>query len=84
MSAPARVSKPDVFAPPKVRSVDVQYRPRDAEFALLRAHALEYDGRWVALDGDQSLGAAPELDDILDRLTPDERERALFHRVVIE
>jgi hypothetical protein len=83
MSVSAR-RESNVDAPPKLKAVDVQDRPRDAEFAWLRAHALEYDGQWVALDGDRLLGASLVLDEILEKITPEERERALFHRVVVE
>ena len=82
MAQPARVRQADVFAPPRVKSVPVTDRPRDAEFAWLRAHAQEYVGQWVALDGANLLGAAPGLKDLLARMTPADRAlKPLFHRV---
>ena len=85
MSHSARTVKADVFAPPVVKSVPLQDRPRDAEFAWLRDHAQDYNGQWVVLDGPTLLASGPNLRDILRLLTPEQRERnPLFHRVDLD
>ena len=85
MALPARVIKTDVFAPPSVRSVPLLDRPREAEFNWLRAHAREYAGQWVALDGCRLLGAHCQLRALLSQLTAADRERnPLFHRVDLD
>lgn len=85
MAGPARVLKPDVTAPPEVRSVPILDRSRDAEFAWLKANAQEYPGQWVALDGASLLGSAPRLRDLLQQLGPVVQERnPLFHRVDVD
>lgn len=48
-------SAADVSAPPTVKVVPLADRPRTAEFEWLRAHAREYAGQWVALDGSRLL-----------------------------
>ena len=65
MSDPVRLLKSDLTAPPEVRSVPILDRSRDAEFSLLKQHAQEYLGRWLALDGAKLLGSAPRLRDLL-------------------
>lgn len=85
MSAPARPAGIDVFAPPVVKRSTLLDRDRSAEFAWLRAHAKEYAGQWVALDGGKLLGSGFLLRDVLDRLSAAERaSNPLFHRVDID
>jgi hypothetical protein len=74
--------KADVFAPPLVKSVPLQDRARDAEFAWLRNHAQDHKGQWVVLNGAMLLAWGPRLQDILRKLSSAERERdPLFHWV---
>ena len=69
-----------MFARPVVKSVPLQDRARDMEFAWLRKHAQDHRGEWVVLDGASLLASGPELKDILRKLSPAERERdPLFH-----
>lgn len=82
MPRSARTAKTDVFAPPVVKPVPIQDRPRNAEFAWLREHAQEYVEQWVVLDGSELVASGPRLQDVLRRLTPAQRERnPLFHWV---
>lgn len=85
MAGPARLLKPDVTAPPEVKPVPILAPSRDAEFAWLKAHALEYPGQWVALDGVNLLGSALRLKDLLQQLGSLVQERnPLFHRVDVD
>ena len=75
----------DVSAPPTVKTASVVDRPRPAEFDWLRENAREYAGQWVALDGSRLLGVAPDLEDLLRRLQPADRElNPLFHRIDLD
>jgi len=58
-----RVVAPAVVRISTIRGVD---RGRDLEW--LRAHASEYSGRWVAVDGGALLAEAPSLAEVLDRV----------------
>lgn len=85
MANPTRETKTDVYAPPVVKRVPIQDRPRDAEFAWLREHAPEYRGQWVALDGATLLGAAFRLQELFSLIGPAGRQRdPLFHRVDVD
>lgn len=85
MALPVRKVEFDVFSPPKVKSVPLLDRLREAEFPWLRQHAREYAGQWVALDGSHLLGSALRLKDLLAQLSEGARQRnPLFHRVDVD
>jgi hypothetical protein len=84
MALPTRTLA-DASAPPTVKTVSIVDRSRGAEFDWLRAHAREYPGQWVALDGGRLLGVAPDLKELLRCLAPGDRERnPLFHRIDLD
>lgn len=86
MAEPARDPVADIFAPAKVRVVPgVQARPRTAEFAWIQAHAYEYPGEWIVLDGDRLLAHGPRLKQVREMLSPqDVAGDPLFHRVDLD
>jgi len=85
MAVPVRKVEFDVFSPPRVKSVPLVDRPREAEFSWLREHARDYAGQWVALDGARLLGSAMRLKDLLAQLGAAARQRnPLFHRVDVD
>ena len=48
-----------VLEPPVARSVPGSNRPFDQEYAWLKAHAHEYHGCWIAMNGDRLIAADP-------------------------
>ncbi len=86
MAEPAHDKLPGIFAPAKVRVVPgVHARPRGAEFAWIRAHAHEYAGEWVVLDGDRLLAHGLRLKQVRETLSPEDVARdPLFHRVDVD
>jgi len=86
MDQPTHDPAANIFAPAKVRVVPgVQARPRSPEFAWIKAHAHEYPGEWIALDGDRLLAHGPRLKQVREMLSPqDAAGDPLFHRVDID
>lgn len=86
MAQPAHDAVANIFAPAKVRVVPgVQARTRSSEFAWIQAHAHEYPGEWIALDGDRLLAHGPRLKQVRDMLSAqDAAGDPLFHRVDVD
>lgn len=57
--------------PPKLlpNPPDIQLRSLDRERAWLREHASEYPGCWIAVAGDGLVAAAPDLGEVIDRIS---------------
>ncbi len=72
-----------VLARPTVRRVkEARARSRRTEYEWLKQHACEYEGEWVALNGDNLIAAAPKLADVMRRARASgEAADALFHFV---
>jgi len=82
MAEPARYSAADLFAPARVWVLHgVTDRNREPEYAWIRVHANGYPGEWIVLDGDRLLAHSLSLDDCCAKLTPEQIQSALFHRV---
>jgi hypothetical protein len=83
MAEPAHDRVAGILAPAEVRVVPgVHARPRTAEFAWIQAHADEYPGEWIVLDGDRLLAHGLRLKQVREMLSPEDVARdPLFHRV---
>jgi hypothetical protein len=72
-----------VLSPPKARKSDEQDVDRSPEFRWLQEHWAEYDGKWVALVGENLVAACSTLKELLaclDRLQF-EREPLIHHLI---
>lgn len=70
-----------VLEPPKARVLTGQKgQSRHREHEWLRAHAREYPGCWLALDGDGLIAADPDLAVVFEAIdrSPDGREPLLY------
>jgi len=69
-----------VLAPPVAVALSTATgRDRRREFAWLKAHAHEYPGCWLAVDGDRLIAASPRLNEV-DRAAREAGvDQALLH-----
>ena len=72
-----------VLSPPKARKSDEQDVDRSPEFRWLKEHWAEYDGKWVALVGENLVASCNTLKELLARLDCLQFEREpLIHHLI--
>lgn len=72
-----------VLSPPRVRESDLKDFDRSAEFHWLKTNWDEYQGKWVALLGEDLLASSDSLKELLARLEELHPERRpLIHHLI--
>jgi hypothetical protein len=72
-----------VLDPPRIQESDLRDVDRSAEFHWLKTKAPEYQGKWVALVGEDLVAATDTLKELLARLAELQLERRpLIHHLI--
>jgi hypothetical protein len=80
---PAGSSLREIFAPPRFKRVDRRDVDRTPEFNWLRANWDAYEGKWVALVGEDLVACSDTLKDLLAQLEGRQFERIpLTHHLI--
>jgi hypothetical protein len=80
---PAESNLRRVLGPPRVSKSDLLDVDRSPEFRWLKKHALEYEGKWVALLGENLVASAETLKEMLARLDSLSLEgKPLLHHLI--
>jgi hypothetical protein len=80
---PADSELRQVLAPTRVRKSALKDFDRSAEFHWLKTKAVDYQGKWVALLGEELLVSSDTLKDLLARLAELKPERRpLIHHLI--
>ena len=73
----------EVLSPARVRESDVRDVDRSAEFHWLKTKAAEYQGKWVALVGENLVASTDTLKELLARLAELRLEqKPLIHHLI--
>jgi Family of unknown function (DUF5678) len=80
---PADSKLREVLSPPRIRTIDYRDVDRSPEFAWINAHAGAYQGKWVALVGENLVASSDSLKELLAKLHPLQFERKpLIHHLI--
>lgn len=72
-----------VLGPPRITRSPVKGVDRSAEFHWLKTKAAEYEGKWVALVGENLVASSDTLKELLSRLAELQLEqKALIHHLI--
>lgn len=81
--APVDPKLREVLGPPRIRKSPVKGVDRSAEFHWLKTHWEEYEGKWVALVGENLVACTDTLKELLARLAELRLEREpLIHHLI--
>jgi hypothetical protein len=80
---PADSNLREVLGPPRVRTSPVKGVDRSAEFHWLKTNWDQYEGKWVALVGENLVACSDTLKELLARLADCQFEREpLIHHLI--
>jgi uncharacterized protein DUF5678 len=73
----------EILSPPRTRLVDMRDVDRSAEFHWLKTQADAYQGKWVALVGENLVASCDSLKDLLAEIRSQQFERTpLIHHLI--
>jgi len=80
---PAESKLREVLGPPRIRESPVKGVDRSAEFRWLKSHWEEYEGKWIALVGENLVACTDTLKELLARLAELQLEqKPLIHHLI--